>query len=254
MAGALKLDTSEMNVIFVHSCLDDAGLTPKAFRIYGHIARRAGRGDCYASNATMAEHCGMDVKTVKEAIRELLERNMLARESRLGFTTVYTITTPSKWTPADGGPKNTPGRKTDHPLAQKTDQDLVRKTDHKGDPTKELQKGNPTIGVLEPETEELFKKIEGPSIEEIYQAYPRKVGKPAALKAIAAAIKKTKIPPPELLAKTKDFALSRAETEEQYIPHPATWFNQHRFNDPLPSPSQKHDNATTAAWMPENWK
>ena len=64
---------------------------------------------------------------------------------------------------------------------------------------------------------------------EIYEAYPKKVGKPAALKAIAKAI--TKIKPEDLLSKTRAFAAAKIGSDPQFIPHPATWFNQERFND-----------------------
>lgn len=67
--------------------------------------------------------------------------------------------------------------------------------------------------------------------EAIYQAYPRKIGKLAALKAIEKALKIT--PHDQLLAKVKAFAKSteRDRTEERFIPHPATWFNAGRWMD-----------------------
>jgi hypothetical protein len=64
--------------------------------------------------------------------------------------------------------------------------------------------------------------------EEIYQAYPLKVGKPAALKAIQRAL--TKEPFEALLAKTLRFAAAKG-TDLAYCPHPSTWFNQDRYND-----------------------
>ncbi len=64
--------------------------------------------------------------------------------------------------------------------------------------------------------------------EEIYCAFPRKVGKPNALKAIRAALLKT--PFDVLLQKTKDFATTR-NGDVSFCPHPATWFNQERYND-----------------------
>ncbi len=64
--------------------------------------------------------------------------------------------------------------------------------------------------------------------EEIYCAFPRKVGKPNALKAIRSALSKT--PFDVLLQKTKDFASTR-NGDVSFCPHPATWFNQERYND-----------------------
>jgi len=65
--------------------------------------------------------------------------------------------------------------------------------------------------------------------EQIYQAFPRKVGKPAALKAILRAM--AKIDPPQLLRLTQEYAAARAGEDAQFTPHPATWFNQERYND-----------------------
>lgn len=67
--------------------------------------------------------------------------------------------------------------------------------------------------------------------EELYAMYPRKVGKPAALKAIDAALKKTS--KAELIKAIGNY-MQEVEIlgiEAQYIPHPATWFNQERWND-----------------------
>lgn len=65
--------------------------------------------------------------------------------------------------------------------------------------------------------------------EEIYQAYPRKVGKPAALRKIRTALHT--LPGPQLLERTQAYAQATAGSDPQFIPHPATWFYQERFND-----------------------
>ena len=63
----------------------------------------------------------------------------------------------------------------------------------------------------------------------IYELYPRKVARPAALKAIAKALGKCGF---ESLKKAVlSFATSCAGKDAQYIPHPATWFNQERWAD-----------------------
>jgi hypothetical protein len=77
--------------------------------------------------------------------------------------------------------------------------------------------------------------------EEIYQAYPRKVGKGAALKAIASAYQRlcrgeSKQIAPEmaaqfLLASAMEFASSQAGHNGAFTPHPATWFNASRYLD-----------------------
>lgn len=64
--------------------------------------------------------------------------------------------------------------------------------------------------------------------ELIYKAYPKKVAKPVALRAIRKALKKHAFE--FLLEKTQAFAKVRGENLE-FVCHPSTWFNQERFND-----------------------
>ena len=72
--------------------------------------------------------------------------------------------------------------------------------------------------------------------DEFWERYPRRIGKAAARKAYAKAMK----------VGTHDdimFGLSQQMTsltarEAQYIPHPATWLNQERWND---EPEQHHN-------------
>ena len=64
--------------------------------------------------------------------------------------------------------------------------------------------------------------------EEIYAAYPKQAAKPAALSAIRRALKRH--PAAFLLERTKLYATTYTGNP-QYIPHPATWFNNARFAD-----------------------
>lgn len=70
-------------------------------------------------------------------------------------------------------------------------------------------------------------------IERIYQAYPRKVGRGAALLAIRKALQSIDDPTPveSLLAIVEVYARSPAGNSEQFTPHPSTWFNQKRYLD-----------------------
>lgn len=71
-----------------------------------------------------------------------------------------------------------------------------------------------------------------PSPEDvIYEAYPKKVGKPDAMKAIKRALRRC--PFDKILEQTKKFCLIITESGKdlKYVPNPSTWFNQDRFND-----------------------
>lgn len=70
--------------------------------------------------------------------------------------------------------------------------------------------------------------------EDIYLAYPRHIGRGAAIKAIQKALKMPKFAPTYLLAKTQAYAAAVAKwpkDERKFVPHPATWFNQERYLD-----------------------
>lgn len=93
----LSINTSEMNVLFVHSALDDYPLTPEEFRAYAHLARRASSGAAYPSRASIAKACRMHEDTVGVVLKNLLTFKMLEAHERKGKTTLYTLTPASKW-------------------------------------------------------------------------------------------------------------------------------------------------------------
>lgn len=69
-----------------------------------------------------------------------------------------------------------------------------------------------------------------------YQAYPRKVGKPNALKAW----KKFKVDAElavKIMASLDAHKQTKQWRDKQYIPHPATWLNQERWNDEVDTPN-----------------
>jgi len=71
-----------------------------------------------------------------------------------------------------------------------------------------------------------------------WQAYPRKEGKPVAERAYTKAVKRDG-------THDVDFGLGvwltywETRNEPEYVPHPATWLNQARYNDTPPQISQR---------------
>lgn len=204
--------------IFVHSMLDDAGLSANEFRVYAHIARRAGNGTAFPAVASIADVCRIHKDTVWAVLRSLEERGMVVRIARTGAANIYRLTDPKAWTnPSkagsgkEGAPETegwgAPENKGCHPPEMEG---------YEGTPTKDIQRRTPTT------------RIEA---EAIYQAYPRKVGKLAALKAIEKALKSSDHQ--TILASVNRFAeqVKAERTEERFIPHPSTWFNQGRWMD-----------------------
>jgi hypothetical protein len=79
---------------------------------------------------------------------------------------------------------------------------------------------------------EIYKEKE--KAEKIFNSYPRKVGKPKAIKSILKAMKKFPEDSDYLLQATIKFAKSRVGQDPEFTPYPATWFNQERYNDDEP--------------------
>jgi hypothetical protein len=85
---------------------------------------------------------------------------------------------------------------------------------------------------------------------EFWAAYPRKVGKPLALKAYRKALLDIPGPdPPQIvLAGLRAHLPGWAEAEPEMIPHPTTWLNRDGWNDQPPSrgPRLAHDRSRPA--------
>ena len=80
-------------------------------------------------------------------------------------------------------------------------------------------------------------------IEVLYQAYPRKVAPKKAKEKIEIALRDNDYE--YLKQKVELYAKSINGTDKQFVPHPATWFHQERFNDdPKEWISQKKETET----------
>ena len=66
---------------------------------------------------------------------------------------------------------------------------------------------------------------------DFYEVYPKKKARGAAEKAWEKAIKKTD--PEKILAAARDFAQFSQGKDKQFLPYPATWLNQERWDDEL---------------------
>lgn len=104
--------------IFIHSELDDLGLTSKAFRVYAHLARRAGKNGAFPSYASMGKICfapdlpdGQEdtwKKWAIQAVKELVDAGLIHKQIRAlpdggNTSNIYSLTPRSKWKKAEGG-------------------------------------------------------------------------------------------------------------------------------------------------------
>ncbi len=64
--------------MFVHSCLDDYGLTASEFRVYGHLVRRASKTDkAWPKVKNMAHVCRLHPNTVRRSLKRLVFLRMI---------------------------------------------------------------------------------------------------------------------------------------------------------------------------------
>lgn len=94
-------DDRQLPVAFFDIDVDDAALTVYEFRAYMRIVRRAagGRSACTESLENMAAGCQMSRPTMVRAIKGLIDRRMIRRESKLGETSTYILTSKLEWVP-----------------------------------------------------------------------------------------------------------------------------------------------------------
>lgn len=83
----------------------------------------------------------------------------------------------------------------------------------------------PTSTNTKDNTKDIYTKY----FELFWKSYPRKIGKFAAAKSFKKEIKN--IDKNLLIEKARMFADQMQSTEEQFIPHAATWLNQRRYED-----------------------
>lgn len=104
MSDRVFQETGEFNVIFIHSSLDDIGLTPQEFRILAHLARRSNtEKKAWPGIDSMAKICRMHKETVIECIRTLETYKMIVVERKPGCGNIYRLTSPSKWDVSEMG-------------------------------------------------------------------------------------------------------------------------------------------------------
>lgn len=177
----LRADLSESNIVFIHSELDDAGLTPAGFRVFCHLSRRAGKAGVYPGVKSMASTCRLNEDTVWRALSELEERGMLERKSRPGRSTEMTLQPPSTWRKTGGtGKEGAPPEFRCHP-PEKEGHHPPEKRGHEGYPYKEIQEGDPVLVEVPPapvlKPKNVPRKLDRPTLEQVVE-FTRSLGLP----------------------------------------------------------------------------
>ncbi len=244
---------------FIPSWLDDLGLSSNEFRLYCHLCRRAGNetGIAYPSAETATAVCGIARNTFWKTIAKLETLGLVKRlGKKFGSSNRYQVLAPIG---ANGIPIEAPivsigipieddanrisfapsiVSDLSHQSAQSATHQSAQLAYREGYPSKDIQGSksievNPSIELFESMADFPQKKISAKELnqlaETIYQEYPRKVAKKPGLAAIIKAMKSNA--PEMLLEKVKEFASASKGKESRFIPHPATWFNEERFDD-----------------------
>jgi hypothetical protein len=133
----LQHDPSEFNVLFVHSEIDDYGLSSQEFRVYAHLARRAGKSGAWPAIDSIAKHCRQNRDTVYECLKRLKELNLIHAHKRPGATTIYTLTPRSQWKPYKEEVSEKEGYPpvSDTPHREQGDTRVSEKRGYKGNPS-----------------------------------------------------------------------------------------------------------------------
>jgi hypothetical protein len=128
--------------IIIPAELDDAGLSPAAFRILCHLIRRgaAQESGAWGSVKNMATLCKMDLERVKISLKDLIESGWIERISRPGFTSIYRLLPQSGKQPRR---ESHPGGISDHPPGGISDHPLGGISDHEGVTGRSQEKGIP---------------------------------------------------------------------------------------------------------------
>lgn len=142
---------------FIHSQLDDYGLTPSEFRVYCHISRRAGeRGEFYESIPHCAEVCKMNAKTVRSALASLVKSGLIRITSKVhGFTAHYRVTRLKEWNPSQN--RSTPHTVLGRPTPPKMSRQRIS---HEVTPIKVIQEestfGKAPIPLVAPKEDDVI--------------------------------------------------------------------------------------------------
>lgn len=183
-------------------------------------------GKCVPKIKTLAEDCGLSESATKSALKELAEIGLLKVHQR--FYEGQQLPNQYELCPDGVGFLQT------HPRRQKTPVGQQEATEPGNEPGKE-PKHQPT-------------KADYSALFDVFwKAYPSKVGKDAARKAFA----KRKFDEKTFAQVLQSLELQKVserwtKDNGQYIPNPATWLNQGRWEDEAPGSTPGSANAAFA--------
>lgn len=178
-------------------------------------------GVAWPSIASLSRRTRMGSRFVQKMLRELEDCGEIVTIKRTNTSNVYRVTVRE--------PDAKPGANSGSPPASDSPggESLFASGANSGSPNPSIE---PSKNVLEN------------TAEAIYQAFPRKIAKAAALKSIRKAL--ATVPAQKLLSATLAYAAAVArwpEEDKRFIPYPATWFNRGSYDDDPQNWTRTHD-------------
>lgn len=174
---------------------------------------------CYPGQATLARMTGASVRTVGRALADLEEQGLLSREQRRrkdGFRSSDRFVLHIDRSPAHTSQSQvTEGHMTEgHPTLATTSYDSVSNL------TRQSGRALTTRRTTREQSD---------AFEAFWSLYPRHVAKDAARKKFEVVTRRTA--PAVVMAGLRRWLSSADLSDPKFIPHPATWLNQGRWED-----------------------
>ena len=210
--------SSENKFAIMPEWVIELDISHTAFRLYAVLARYADNvtHQAFPSLDTLANRLGCGEKTVRRAIEDLVEHGAIKKHSRGRYqSSLYTVmTTPPKGTKMSGE-----GSKMSHEgsnMSTRLDKNVQVTRTTELEPI-ELEPHNDIVQAF----------------NEFWEIYPRKQGKGKAKEAFIKATKVAHVD--EVVAGAERYAADPNLPDPKFVPLPATWLNQERWDDgPLP--------------------
>lgn len=203
----------------------DLDITPTQKFVLVGIANHDGDGGAWPSINTLARYVGITPRSVQRALKELERCGLIVRHLNEGGTArtrnhsrpnLYEL----RMSPPDAHVTPPPDAHVTPPVTPTSPEPSIEPSSEPSTPLKA-----PQGAVAVPDWINI-------AFVQWWDAYPRKVGKPAAFKAYKKHVKKLGDEDDVMFGTQRWISVWRAsDTDQQFIPHPTTFLNQERFND-----------------------
>lgn len=218
-----------MSVESIAAALPRRGITAAQKLILIGIANHDGDGGSWPGMDTLADYAEVTRRQAQKLLRQLVDLGLVSVEENAGGTArTRGDRRPNLYRLHLDGASSTTSRDG---VSSSAPRGVVQRADGVSSTTPEPSSNHP-----EPSPPSAVAPVLSidQAFEAFYGKYPRKVGKPAAKRAWKVAIKRDGID--AIRAGFKAWVKHWADDkiEEQFIPHPATWLNQARYNDQPP--------------------